>query len=452
MTEHYLSVSDLTRYLKRKFDQDPYLQRVYVVGEISSYRPRPNSHQYFALKDEHAKINVTLFKSQLAKIPFQLEEGMKVLALGQVTLYGPNGSYQLNIESLQPDGVGALYQALAQLKEKFQREGLFDKLNRPLPRYPKKIAVITSPSGAVIRDILTTIQRRYPIVQVTVFPSRVQGKEAVDDLIKAFQKLKVEASEYDLVILARGGGSIEDLWCFNDERLAHEILACPIPVISSIGHETDTSLSDLVADLRAPTPTAAAEMAVPVLLDLMRHLKDQEERILIGMTNQITYKKKRLTLSSQSRVLRQPQELYQPYFQKLDYLVEKLEGTQRRQLETGINQVERMTNRLKNQSPDRMIKEYQVRLNYLNQRTKQASQVLVASKQRDFVSQVRHLEAVSPLSTLSRGYAFVEHDGQVVKSVDGVEVGQNIQIRLWDGQVEAKVANKNHVEVGQDAK
>ncbi|MGO1433590.1 MAG: exodeoxyribonuclease VII large subunit, partial [Ruoffia tabacinasalis] len=225
--QEYLTVQALTKYIKRKFDVDPHLQRVFVVGEVSNFRLRPNSHQYFSLKDEGARISAVMYRSAFQRVKFNIEEGMKVFVTGKITLYEPSGAYQIVIDSIQPDGIGALYQQLEQLKEKFNKAGLFDRPKLPIPRFPKKIAVITSPSGAVIRDIITTINRRYPIVEITVIPTRVQGKEAAGEIVTAFNKVKDRQDEFDTVIVARGGGSIEDLWCFNDEQVAMAILNCP---------------------------------------------------------------------------------------------------------------------------------------------------------------------------------------------------------------------------------
>ena len=285
--QEYLTVQALTKYIKRKFDVDPHLQRVFVVGEVSNFRLRPNSHQYFSLKDEGARISAVMYRSAFQRVKFNIEEGMKVFVTGKITLYEPSGAYQIVIDSIQPDGIGALYQQLEQLKEKFNKAGLFDRPKLPIPRFPKKIAVITSPSGAVIRDIITTINRRYPIVEITVIPTRVQGKEAAGEIVTAFNKVKDRQDEFDTVIVARGGGSIEDLWCFNDEQVAMAILNCPLPVISSIGHETDTTLSDLVADIRVATPTAAAEIAVPVLQEVLTYLTQIDERVFYSMNQHL---------------------------------------------------------------------------------------------------------------------------------------------------------------------
>ena len=251
MKENYLTVSALTKYLKQKFDRDPYLQQVYLTGEISNFRLRANSHQYFSLKDDGAKISAVMFKGAFNKLKFKPEEGQKVLVIGRITLYEGSGNYQINIEHMEPDGVGALYQALRQLQEKLAKEGLFSAPKKALPHFPKKIAVVTSPSGAVIRDIITTIKRRYPICEITLFPTLVQGTQAALDIAKNINY--ADSLGFDTMIIGRGGGSIEDLWPFNEEIVARSIFQAKTPIISSVGHETDTTIADLVADLRAPT-------------------------------------------------------------------------------------------------------------------------------------------------------------------------------------------------------
>lgn len=437
--DKYLSVKALTQYIKRKFDVDPYMQRVYVVGEISSYRKRANSHQYFSLKDNDAKINVTLFKSQLSKLDFELEEGMRVFATGKITVYEPDGRYQLVIDSLQPDGVGALYQALSQRIEKFRQQGLFEKLQRPLVRFPKKIAVVTSPSGAVIQDILTTIQRRYPIVKLVVFPTRVQGKEAVGEIIDAFDRVYQQAEEFDTIILARGGGSIEDLWCFNDETLALKILESPIPIISSIGHETDTTLSDLVADLRAATPTAAAEMAVPVLQDLLLNLSKQRERLYHAVQGQLNHKKNRLSRVKTSYILQQPDRLYQTYSQHLDHLNQRLIQQIGQRVKQENYTLGNLNQRLLRQHPGQAIQKAKQDLTYLRQGLVHHMNSYMTKQQTVFSQTMVKLDGLSPLKILSRGYAFVESEGKVVQSVEQVKQGQVISVRMADGQMTSQV-------------
>lgn len=437
--QQYLSVHALTSYLKRKFDVDPYLQRVWVIGEISNFRPRPNGHQYFSLKDERARINAVMYKGAFNKVPFKVEEGMKVLAVGRITLYEPSGQYQLTIDSMEPDGVGALYQALEQLKQKFQAAGLFDLPKKAIPVFPKKIAVITSPTGAVIRDILTTIQRRFPIVEVTVFPTRVQGKEATAEIVAAFNKVENVAEEFDTVILARGGGSIEDLWCFNEEAVAQAILACSLPVISSIGHETDTTLADLVADIRAATPTAAAEIAVPVLTDLLERIVILKQRMNYAMKQKLTVARKQFERSNESYVLKQPERLYQAYIQQLDLSVQRLEAQQHRYFEQLTYRLNYLMQRLNSQHPNQQLKHWQQIVNNLDNQLKQQFKQVMRQKQQNLKHQAHLLDAYSPLKSMSRGYALIEHEQQHVTTIDQLSIGDEMKVQFVDGQVVAEV-------------
>lgn len=437
--QQYLSVHALTSYLKRKFDVDPYLQRVWVIGEISNFRPRPNGHQYFSLKDERARINAVMYKGAFNKVPFKVEEGMKVLAVGRITLYEPSGQYQLTIDSMEPDGVGALYQALEQLKQKFQAAGLFDLPKKAIPVFPKKIAVITSPTGAVIRDILTTIQRRFPIVEVTVFPTRVQGKEATAEIVAAFNKVENVAEEFDTVILARGGGSIEDLWCFNEEAVAQAILACSLPVISSIGHETDTTLADLVADIRAATPTAAAEIAVPVLTDLLERIVILKQRMNYAMKQKLTVARKQFERSNESYVLKQPERLYQAYIQQLDLSVQRLEAQQHRYFEQLTYRLNYLMQRLNSQHPHQQLKHWQQIVNNLDNQLKQQFKQVMQQKQQNLKHQAHLLDAYSPLKSMSRGYALIEHEQQHVTTIDQLSIGDEMKVQFVDGQVVTEV-------------
>lgn len=437
--QQYLSVHALTSYLKRKFDVDPYLQRVWVIGEISNFRPRPNGHQYFSLKDERARINAVMYKGAFNKVPFKVEEGMKVLAVGRITLYEPSGQYQLTIDSMEPDGVGALYQALEQLKQKFQAAGLFDLPKKAIPVFPKKIAVITSPTGAVIRDILTTIQRRFPIVEVTVFPTRVQGKEATAEVVAAFNKVENVAEEFDTVILARGGGSIEDLWCFNEEAVAQAILACSLPVISSIGHETDTTLADLVADIRAATPTAAAEIAVPVLTDLLERIVILKQRMNYAMKQKLTVARKQFERSNESYVLKQPERLYQAYIQQLDLSVQRLEAQQHRYFEQLTYRLNYLMQRLNSQHPHQQLKHWQQIVNNLDNQLKQQFKQVMQQKQQNLKHQAHLLDAYSPLKSMSRGYALIEHEQQHVTTIDQLSIGDEMKVQFVDGQVVTEV-------------
>lgn len=442
-TLHYLSVKALTAYIKRKFDADPHLQRVWVVGEISNFRFRANGHQYFNLKDDSARINAVMYKTAFNRIPFKVEEGMKVLAVGRITLYEPSGQYQITIDSMEPDGIGALYQALEQLKQKLHKEGLFDRPKRPIPRFPRKIAVITSPTGSVIRDILTTIQRRYPVVQVTVFPTRVQGKEAAGEIVAAFNKVTKVSDQFDTVILARGGGSIEDLWCFNEEPVAHAILECPLPVISSIGHETDTTISDLVADMRAPTPTAAAELSVPVLVELLEHFIQVKHRLYRAVTHQLNLTKKRYDRSGKSYTLTQPERLYQPYMQQLDMVNQRFDNQRQRMFEQLNYQLNYLHQRLATQHPSQRINQAQQESRERLLRLKRYMQYYLQKKQTELQHHSNLLDAYSPLKIMSRGYALVETEDTLVKSISQLAIGEEVTIQLADGKALAEVRELN---------
>lgn len=418
----YLTVSALTSYLKRKFTADPYLKEVYVTGEISNYRQRPG-HQYFSLKDDGAVLNATMFKFAFQKLQFKLEPGMKVNAVGHMDLYAPNGSYSLIIDKLEPDGVGALYQAYEQLKVKLAEEGLFNQLQRPIPRFPKKIAVITSPSGAVIRDIMTTVQRRYPIAEIVLYPAVVQGDGAVPSLTAQMTAV-AESGDYDVLIMGRGGGSIEDLWAFNEEAVARQMLTMPMPIISSVGHETDTTIADFIADQRAATPTAAAELATPVpLADLWLGIQQMQQRLVNQMQRQVVNSQERLQRLQNSYVLTQPARLYEGYLQRLDIAQQRLQQsvvtlvTQRR------HQFDLIAPRL---------------TNAMTRQTENAEQRVGKA--------VAGLQLVSPLAILARGYSVVEQDGHILNSVADVTLQEDVLIRLADGQVTATVTKKEETE------
>ena len=414
----YLTVSALTSYLKRKFTADPYLKEVYVTGEISNYRQRPG-HQYFSLKDDGAGLNATMFKFAFQKLQFKLEPGMKVNAVGHMDLYAPNGSYSLIIDKLEPDGVGALYQAYEQLKAKLSAEGLFDQLRRPIPRFPKKIAVITSPSGAVIRDIMTTVRRRYPIAEIVLYPAVVQGDGAVPSLTKQMTAV-AEAADYDVLIMGRGGGSIEDLWPFNEEAVARQMLTMPMPIISSVGHETDTTIADFVADQRAATPTAAAELATPVpLADLWLGIQQMQQRLVNQMQRQVVANQERLSRLQNSYVLTQPARLYEGYLQRLDIAQQRLQQAVTTTVTQRQHQFDLLAPRL------------------VNAMTRQ-----VERSQERVGRAVAGLQLVSPLAILARGYSVVEHDTHILTTVDDVAVGDTVHIRLATGELDATVTAK----------
>ena len=411
----YLTVSALTAYLKRKFTADPYLKTVYVTGEVSNYRQRPG-HQYFSIKDDGAVLSATMFKFAFQKLPFKLEPGMKVNAIGHIDLYAPNGSYSLIIDKLEPDGVGALYQAYEQLKAKLTEQGVFARLQRPLPRFPKKIAVITSPSGAVIRDIMTTVQRRYPIAQIVLYPAVVQGTGAVPSLLAQMTAV-AQAGDYDVLIMGRGGGSIEDLWAFNDEAVAQKMLDMPMPIISSVGHETDTTIADFVADQRAATPTAAAELATPVpLADLWLGIQQLQGRLVNQMQQQVKQANERVNRLANSYVLTQPTRLYEGHLQRLDLNQQRLQQAMQQLVVWRQHQFDLLAPRL---------------IAAMTQQVRQAK--------HNVGQAAAGLQLVSPLAILARGYSLVEHEEHIITQANEVAVGDPLQIRLHEGIVHATV-------------
>ena len=355
----YLSVSTLTKYLKLKFDKDPYLERVYLTGEVSNFRKRPN-HQYFSLKDEKAVIQATIWSGVYKKLGFDLEEGMKINVVGRIQLYEPSGSYSIIIEKADPDGVGALAIQFEQLKKRLGEEGLFEtRFKQTLPRFPKKIGVVTSPSGAVIRDIITTVSRRFPGVEIILYPTKVQGEGAATQVADSIRRANTRR-DLDVLIIGRGGGSIEDLWSFNEEIVVRAIFESQIPIISSVGHETDTTLADFVADRRAATPTAAAELATPVTkLDLLAHIQQQQNRLATATSNRLTYNRERWGKLSQSVIFRQPERLYDGYLQKLDQLNLRLKQQIREYYSEGMQQARLLEHRLEALSPLSMVQTYQ---------------------------------------------------------------------------------------------
>lgn len=440
MEQQYLTVTALTKYLKRKFDADPYLERVYLTGEISNFRMRPNAHQYFSIKDDGAKISAIMFKSAFQKLKFQPKEGMKVLLVGRVSLYESGGSYQIYVEHMEPDGVGALYQALAELREKLGKEGLFEGPKKKLPRYPKRIAVVTSPSGAVIRDIITTVKRRYPIAQLVLFPTLVQGDQAADDLVRNIQRIE-KLGSFDTMIIGRGGGSIEDLWPFNEERVARAIYDAQTPVISSVGHETDVTIADLVADVRAATPTAAAELAVPVLNEELLKIKERQTRLEQSFLYQLQQKSDRYQRLKNSYVFKQPDRLYEGQTIKLDRITQRLIQS----METVYHQKQRTAQEIiaqfRQQTPLGQIREEQQQLKFLNKSLHDRMEQFMKDKEKQFTSAVQQLDLLSPLKIMGRGYSYTTKEQQVIKSVNELEPKEKIQIHYIDGIVDTIIEN-----------
>ena len=445
--EKYLSVTTLTKYLKMKFDKDPYLERVYLTGQVSNFRKRP-THQYFSLKDDHAVIQATIWSGIYQKLGFDLEEGMKINVIGRVQVYEPSGSYSIIIEKAEPDGVGALAIQFEQLKKKLTEEGLFqERFKQPLPQFSKRIGVVTSRSGAVIRDIITTVSRRFPGVDILLYPTKVQGDGAAEEIARNIARAN-QRDDLDLLIIGRGGGSIEDLWAFNEEIVVRAIFESCLPVISSVGHETDVTLADFVADRRAATPTAAAELATPVTkLDLLTHLQNQEKRMSTAVRNVLAKKQEALKKCSQSVIFRQPERLYDGYMQRLDQLQLRLKQSLRTQISDNKQLVQTRTHRLVQLSPVTKIQRYQDRLSQLDKLLRNQMALVYDAK----VAEVKRLsEALLMLDTsriVARGYAIVKKEELVVDSVENLKKKDQVTLLMRDGQVELEVKDVKTKEI-----
>lgn len=360
--QQYLSVSALTKYIKRKFDVDPHLQNVYIKGEISNFKQHTSGHMYFTLKDEKARLLSVMFAANSKGMKFMPENGMKVLVKGDISLYEASGQYQLYVKSMAPDGVGDLYLAYEQLKKKLEAAGLFlAEHKKMIPQYPKSVGVITSPTGAALRDILTTIKRRYPIAKIIVYPALVQGNNAAKSIAKAISMANARA-ESDVLIVGRGGGSIEELWAFNEEIVAESIYDSDIPIISAVGHETDFTIADFVADMRAPTPTGAAELAVPHLNEILERLMNRKNRLTRSIREAVNFERTKLTRLERSYAFRYPHKMYEQKLEQLDRTKDRLLKTSTRYFlkkKDGLNQLNDI---LKKQHPEQAVKNAQEEL------------------------------------------------------------------------------------------
>lgn len=393
--EEPISVSALNEYIKALLEGTPFLRRVYLRGEISNFKNHATGHLYFSLKDEGGIVRAVMFRGNAQRLAFLPENGMKVLVRGSVSLFVRDGSYQIYVSEMEPDGVGALYLAFERLKKKLAAEGLFEESRkRPLPKIPSRIGVITSPTGAAVRDIINILGRRFPYAEVLLYPSLVQGPDAAPQLIAGLKHFNATAL-VDVIILGRGGGSMEDLWAFNDEALAREIAASRIPVISAVGHETDFTISDFVADRRAPTPSAAAELAVPDTVELMR---------------------------------------------KFNNITQYTEQLLRRRIERGRATVSELSSRRPLLDAESLITERRMLLSYLSDRLSSTLENSLLSLRGRFAETAGKLEAMSPLAILGRGYSVAMNaSGDALRTVEGLAAGDAVTLRLSDGEVDATV-------------
>lgn len=420
MDNKYLSISAITRYLKAKFDLDDNLKSVFLKGEISNFKAHTSGHLYFSLKDEGSKINAIMFSRNAAKINFKPVDGTKVLVSGRISVYEQTGNYQIYVDDMEEDGVGNLYVAYEKLKQDLEKEGLFKQEHKkPIPKFPKKVGVITASTGAAVRDIITTIERRFPICEIILFPTLVQGENAKEDIVKNIKR--AEDYDLDVLIVGRGGGSIEDLWAFNEEIVARAIYDCSIPTISAVGHEIDFTISDFVSDLRAPTPTAAAEMAVPSIIDLEKHIGQLNIRLKEAIIKKVKYQKLYLDSIKNSFVIKNPMIMYENKKQTIDLM-------QNRIRELIIRKVEKTEEKLNN-----------IKNSYVFTKP----EILYQKEKQNIKTIIEKLELLNPLNTLNRGYSITYSDGKVIKDIKDVK--DTVTIKLYNGSFKAKV-----IEIGDE--
>lgn len=437
--DRYLTITALTRYIKRQFTRDTILNDLWVRGEISNFKHHSRGHMYFTLKDENSRIQSVMFAGHNRGLAFQPESGMKVLIRGEVTVYEPYGQYQLYAKEMQPDGLGNLFLAFEELKRKLEREGLFtEELKKELPKYPHEIGVITSSTGAAVRDIYTTVKRRFPMARLTLFPVSVQGELAAPSIAKAIEQANT-LQTHDVLIVGRGGGSLEDLWPFNEEIVARSIFNSHIPIISAVGHETDYTIADFVSDVRAATPTAAAELAVPHMAELLDQMASRKTRMIRALTTRLEYEKNRLQRVGKSYAFRYPAQLVRQKNQDLDLLVDRLSREMKRHFATKNEKWKHLNELIHRKHPAKLIAASEERTAQLSKRLYRAMKQYTNKKSLLFQQNVSKLNALSPLSVMERGYSMVKKDTEVIKSIHQVEPGDFVELQLKDGQLDCHV-------------
>ena len=420
MNNNYITITEINNYIKEVINNDILLNKVYLKGEISNFKAHSRGHFYFTLKDENSRISAVMFSFNNRNLKFTPYDGMKVLVTGKIDVYASSGSYQIYVEDMVPDGIGLLYAKFEELKRKLSEEGLFDKeKKKKIRRVPEVIGIITSPTGAAIKDILTTIKRRYPICKTILFPALVQGEEASKDIVNKIKLANSLKEEYhiDTLIVGRGGGSLEDLWPFNEENVARAIYESELPVISAVGHEIDVTISDFVADLRAPTPTAAAELAVPDINTIITYLDTAKNRNYNALNNIINVNYKKLDALKNSYILTKPISMYEIKEQKLDTLIDYLNKVVSNILDSTKVKIYTLSNSYILNNPEMLYK-------YSNQKLEH-----IISK----------LNVLNPLNTLNRGYSIIKKEDKVISSIKNIKENEIINITLRDGNITSKV-------------
>lgn len=435
LQETALSVSQLNRQIQQLLEAS--LPWILVEGEISNLAKPGSGHWYFSLKDDKAQIRCAMFKGKNAAVRFKPKDGDMVRLRARVTFYGPRGDCQLSVESMESAGEGALQQAFERLKNSLQVEGLFaPEHKKPLPTKPERVAIITSPIGAAVRDMVIAFRRRFPLTELTILPSLVQGQDAAKNILRQLQRAD-GSGHFDAIILGRGGGSLEDLWSFNDETLARAIFAAQTPIVSAVGHETDFTIADFVADVRAATPTAAAELLSPDRNHLVRQVEQQEKQLVRRMSRILEQNQQQLDFMIKR--IRHPKERIEQQQSQLDQLKRRLQQSMQRALAEQQSQTLNLQHRLERSSPSRRIDQDEQKLKAMDARLARALSNSLTNKQTAFSRLVDKLNLVSPLNTLARGYAIASKDEQVIRSVKDVKAGDSISVRVQDGVLSCDV-------------
>ncbi len=443
MNDKYLSVSVINRYIKHVIDTDANLQKVFIKGEISNFKAHSTGHLYFSIKDETSKINAIMFNGNARKLNFNPTDGTKVLITGRISVYEASGNYQIYVDEMIEDGVGNLYIAFEKLKKQLAAEGLFDnKYKKAIPKYPTKIGVVTANTGAAIKDILSTIKRRFPIGQVILFPSLVQGDNAAKDIVK---NIKL-ANTYDLdvLIVGRGGGSIEDLWPFNEEIVARAIFDSKIPIISAVGHEVDFTIADFVADLRAPTPTGAAEMAVPNLVDLNKYIEQLKIRLSSDIIKKVNIQKLNLDSLRNSYILKNPNILFENKKQNLDLISNKLTEILLKKLEIKKLYLDSLKNSYVLKNPNVLYENKKQNLILLTKELNKNINLKIDNNVTKLNNIIEKLELINPLNVMKRGFSLTYKDDKLIKSVKKVKKDDILNIKFNDGNILVNVKEINN--------
>jgi len=436
-----LSIREINRLIKMKLEGDAGLQNIWLRGEISNFTFHSSGHMYFTLKDEGGRLKCIMFASYNQRLPFAPKDGMKVLARGGISVYERDGQYQFYATAMQPDGIGSLYLAFEQLKRKLESEGLFRaELKRQIPLYPRTVGVITSPTGAAVRDILITLERRNPGIHVLLYPVSVQGTGAAPSIVKAIQAMNA-LGEADVLIVGRGGGSLEELWAFNEEAVARAIRASAIPIISAVGHETDFTIADFAADLRAPTPTAAAELAVRHIGELKQELAYLERKMAHSLHALLAKAKERWQHAARSPYFTQPRRSLLAQAERLDRLRETLQFQMKGEQAKAQERFSRLSGRLQAVNPKQQVVYARKRMETAARGLELAMNGILRDGQSRFASLVRHLDALSPLKVMGRGYslAYDESEKKLIRSINEVQPGDLIHVRLSDGKLDCQI-------------